>query len=469
LGEGTSGTVKKCTKNGTNQAFAVKIVRYRGDTEILLLNIKEFKNHKRLNHKNIIKVHELYIDYITKKAYTVMELTECQEMLEVIKDLGHYSEAFASGIFKQVLSAINYLHLNGVCHRDLKPNNILVSKDGKIVKILDFNVSKFSEKNSKNYTALSTENYKMWTLTGTIAFSAPEVFTDTEYTESVDMWSAGVVLYTMLCGYQPFQADCLEDLIELIKKGKYEFHTDLWDNISSQAKDLVKCLLTVNHKIRYSPFQALMHPWVANKGKVSDKSISGVIGNLWSYLNRSNTRKQGMSPKVQDGDNDPETPNYFTRSTTGIVNQGFSRAVLINNNFMGNTVIQHQNKEISQFIVEEDAKRKSDDKSKVFNNQIKNENPYQENNDMYFKNVFSLMKLKYCSSQVAASMDDKSDLLQVPKGVKVPKGVTHFNTFQDIPQVFTPIKEEPERSKNSRGDNISGTSSEENVESDSKE
>ncbi len=75
------------------------------------------------------------------------------------------------------------------------------------MKITDFNVSKFSEKQKKDLTALSKSNFKMWTYTGTVAFSAPEVFYGSQYTEAVDMWSAGVVLYTMLCGYQPFQAD----------------------------------------------------------------------------------------------------------------------------------------------------------------------------------------------------------------------------------------------------------------------
>lgn len=78
------------------------------------------------------------------------------------------------------------------------------------------------------------------------------------------MWSAGVVLYTMLCGYQPFQSDNVHELIELIKEAKYEFHPDPWDNISAQAKDLIKRLLDVNLKTRFSPFQALTHPWIAN-------------------------------------------------------------------------------------------------------------------------------------------------------------------------------------------------------------
>ncbi len=167
----------------------------------------EFKNQKKLEHKNIIKCYDLYIDYYCKKIYTIMELIEAEEMFKVLEKIDHYSEAVASNIFKQILQAINYLHLKGVCHRDLKPNNILVSKDGETVKIADFNVSKFIEHKGKKFSALSTENIKMWTYTGTVAFTAPEVFMEQEYTESVDMLIAGVVLYTMLCGYQPFQAE----------------------------------------------------------------------------------------------------------------------------------------------------------------------------------------------------------------------------------------------------------------------
>jgi calcium/calmodulin-dependent protein kinase I len=88
----------------------------------------------------------------------------------------------ASQIFRQILTGISYLHQTGVCHRDLKPNNILVSKDGSIVKITDFNVSKFVENKGKKYSSFSKENIQMWTYTGTIAFTAPEVFSGIIYT-----------------------------------------------------------------------------------------------------------------------------------------------------------------------------------------------------------------------------------------------------------------------------------------------
>lgn len=112
LGEGTSGTVKKCVKVGTNEQYAVKIVHYKNDTELVVLVlyiifisltfhqiVNEFKNHSKLNHRNIIKVYKLYIDYFSKKIYMVMELADCKEMLEVIKNLGHYSGNFTFLLF----------------------------------------------------------------------------------------------------------------------------------------------------------------------------------------------------------------------------------------------------------------------------------------------------------------------------------------------------------------------------------
>jgi serine/threonine protein kinase len=105
---------------------------------LIIKIVNEYKNHRKLEHKNIIRVFEIYIDYFTKKIYTIMELAECQEMFAVLQEMGKYNGSFctlnfiplekvASQIFKQILQGINYMHKSGVCHRDLKPNNILVS------------------------------------------------------------------------------------------------------------------------------------------------------------------------------------------------------------------------------------------------------------------------------------------------------------------------------------------------------
>lgn len=89
------------------------------------------------------------------------------------------------------------------------------------MKLTDFNISKFVDSKSK-YGTFHPE-VKMLTYTGTIAYTAPEVFDIGLYDEKVDVWSLGVVLYTMLCGYEPFQAEYVKDLIDKIKKGEFEF------------------------------------------------------------------------------------------------------------------------------------------------------------------------------------------------------------------------------------------------------
>jgi len=119
----------------------------------------------------------------------------------------------------------------------------MISEDGKTLKILDFNVAKFY-KNYKNYNALSNKNYEMSTYTGTIAFSAPEIFISDHYTEEVDMWSAGCILYTMLAGHPPFEGEYVSDVIDKIKSGKFDLESKPWDEVSDDAKDLVRKMLT---------------------------------------------------------------------------------------------------------------------------------------------------------------------------------------------------------------------------------
>jgi len=431
LGEGTSGTVKKCTKTQTNEAFAVKIVRYRGDTELLHIIVKEFKHHRKLNHKNIIKVYELYIDYITNRVYMVMELAECQEMFEVIKDLGNYSESIASGIFKQFLSGINYLHSNGVCHRDLKPHNILVSRDGKTVKITDFNVSKFSGDKTKGYTALSKANYKMWTYTGTVAFTAPEVFDGSQYTEAVDMWSAGVVLYTMLCGYQPFQAETIQELTELIIQGKYEFHPESWDNISEQAKDLIKCLLQVDYKERYSPFQALMHPWVANHGKVSNQSICGAIENLWAYLNRNSKNEK----KNEEQNSNQEKIEWDASGSKSSNKNNDSKNM---NSILKLTQIQVRSRAKNAPANHESTPCNNDNKNQTISGKKEN----KKNKDFYFVNYVSSIEKSHSSTAIEGKYlkrlgsRKESGEGESQKDEKV-YGLKCFSTAEDLPRVFT--------------------------------
>ncbi|KAL4475774.1 hypothetical protein ABPG72_011551 [Tetrahymena utriculariae] len=267
LGEGCVGLVRKAIKITDQSEYAVKIVRTRDEETIM--NIKnEFLHLRELQHKNIVKVYEIYIDKTKGKIYTIMELIKGREMFEVINQLGSYSEQIAKKIFRQIVQAISYMHSKYVCHRDLKPNNILCDETGDNVKITDFNVSKFCD-SYKDYSSnnLPFQGIKMWTYTGTIAFSAPEIFKENCYDESIDIWSAGVILYTMLCGKEPFQAEFVKDLINKIIEGEYSFPSDPWDKISEEAKDLIRKCLTINPEDRIKPDMMLRHPWLQDDQK----------------------------------------------------------------------------------------------------------------------------------------------------------------------------------------------------------
>eukprot|EP01015_Nassula_variabilis_P026172 TRINITY_DN5203_c0_g2_i2.p1 TRINITY_DN5203_c0_g2~~TRINITY_DN5203_c0_g2_i2.p1 ORF type:complete len:252 (+),score=25.72 TRINITY_DN5203_c0_g2_i2:65-820(+) len=151
------------------------------------------------------------------------------------------------------------LHSQGVCHRDLKPDNVMINKLNQ-VKITDLNVAGFNPEYEK-YDPMSSFNYKMMTKLGTVLYTAPELIDNFEYSESVDMWSLGAVLYHMLAGEQPFKARLQEEAEEIVLKGLYDIKSGAWSQISNLAKRLVQQMLCVDASRRLTPLQALQDDW----------------------------------------------------------------------------------------------------------------------------------------------------------------------------------------------------------------
>merc|ERR1719453_1081795 len=150
--------------------------------------------------------------------------------------------------------ALTYLHAKKVVHRDLKPENILYSSPAEEaqIKVADFGLAR-----------MVSEKDMMKTACGTPGYVAPEVLQNKGYSSgAVDVWSAGVILYILLCGFPPFYEEELPALFDQILKGRYDFPSPWWDNISVDAKDLVKMMLTVNPKKRISAKAAMQHDWM---------------------------------------------------------------------------------------------------------------------------------------------------------------------------------------------------------------
>ena len=214
---------------------------------------------KQLDHPNILKLYEVYED--ANSFYLVMELVQGKELFDKIVERGQYSEKDAAHIIRQILSAVSYLHAHDIAHRDLKPENLLSSGsgEGEIIKIADFGFSKnFGEE-------------KLMTSCGSPGYVAPEVLTSESYDKSVDMWSVGVILYILLCGYPPFYADNAPALFKKIMEVQYDFDDPSWEDVSSDAKNLIRHLLVGEPSKRYTAEQCLHDPWVT--GTQSDKPL----------------------------------------------------------------------------------------------------------------------------------------------------------------------------------------------------
>ena len=202
IGEGTYGKVKLATHIQTNEKVAIKIINKKrlinnGDNERIL---NEIKIMTKLNHPNILKAFEVFEDEIN--YYIVMERPIKGDLFNYICSKGRLSMEESSFIYYQIVNAVDYLHKNKIVHRDMKPENIMLTKD-MIVKIGDFGLSKYFK---------STE-VKLQTNCGSPCYSAPEVLRGNRYKPMpVDIWGIGIILYCMICGELPFE-DEKEDIL----------------------------------------------------------------------------------------------------------------------------------------------------------------------------------------------------------------------------------------------------------------
>lgn len=194
--------------------------------------MKEVALLLKLRHNHVVKIYETI--ETEKHIIIVMELCAGGDLLNYVRKRRKLKEPYAKVIFKQIIDGLCYIHSKYIAHRDIKLDNILLDGKGN-VKIADFGVSKQGSK-----------GVKMTEQCGTPAYIAPEILKDKGYSFSVDIWSAGVVLFAMLYGTVPFKGNNMEELQKLIIKGKYT----LKDDISIEARNLLRGLLEVNPEKR---------------------------------------------------------------------------------------------------------------------------------------------------------------------------------------------------------------------------
>ncbi|XP_039399513.1 calcium/calmodulin-dependent protein kinase type IV isoform X2 [Mauremys mutica] len=249
---GATSIVYRCRQKGTQKPYAVKMLKKTVDKKIVRTEIGVLL---RLSHPNIIKLKEIF--ETPTEISLVLELVTGGELFDRIVEKGYYSERDAADAVKQILEAVAYLHANGIVHRDLKPENLLYATPAPDapLKIADFGLSKIVE-----------DQVTMKTVCGTPGYCAPEILRGCAYGPEVDMWSLGIITYILLCGFEPFYDERGDQyMFKRILNCEYDFVSPWWDDVSLNAKDLVKKLIVFDAKKRLTTFQALQHPWVTGK------------------------------------------------------------------------------------------------------------------------------------------------------------------------------------------------------------
>eukprot|EP00117_Sycon_ciliatum_P008142 scpid43666/ scgid0382/ MAP kinase-activated protein kinase 5; p38-regulated/activated protein kinase len=280
LGTGISGPVRPCTHRASRDACALKCLtdstRARQEVRLHLLCS---------SHKHIVAARDVFINRIQlpgdahprNRLLVVMDLMSGGELFDRIKAKRSFTEREASEVMNQVVSAVRHLHSQNIAHRDLKPENLLLrdKSDNIHIELTDFGFAKI-------------DNGTLQTPQFTPYYVAPQVLeaqrrhqsrkrggepSPYTYDKSCDIWSLGVIMYIMLCGYPPFYSESPTKSItsrmkHRITAGQYEFPTREWEHVSDSAKELIRMCLYVDVERRIDIEEMSRHPWLRDSGSV---------------------------------------------------------------------------------------------------------------------------------------------------------------------------------------------------------
>uniref|UniRef100_H3AN37 Ribosomal protein S6 kinase n=1 Tax=Latimeria chalumnae TaxID=7897 RepID=H3AN37_LATCH len=285
IGVGSYSICKRCIHKATSVDFAVKIIdKSKRDPSEEIEILMRYGQHPNI----ITYLADVYDD--GRYVYLVTELMKGGELLDRILRQKYFSEREASAVLYTITKTVDYLHCQGVVHRDLKPSNILYMDDSSnpdSIRICDFGFAK----------QLRGDNGLLLTPCYTANFVAPEVLMRQGYDAACDIWSLGVLLYTMLAGYTPFANgpnDTPEEILLRIGSGNFSLSGGNWDTVSDASKDLLSHMLHVDPHQRYTAEQVLKHTWIACRDQLphyqltrqdAPHLVKGAMAATYSALN----------------------------------------------------------------------------------------------------------------------------------------------------------------------------------------
>jgi len=259
LGLGINGKVVECFDN-SGEKFALKVLKDNVKSR------REIDLHWRASGcKHIVNIKDVYENTYNGQRclLVVMECMEGGELFNRIQERTAFNEREAAEIVKDICIAVKFLHDMNIAHRDLKPENLLYTRKDNlgVLKLTDFGFAK----ETLTRDTLQTPCYTPY-------YVAPEVLGPEKYDKSCDIWSLGVIMYILLCGFPPFYSNhglpISPGMKKRIRSGQYEFPKPEWTNVSADAKDLIKGCLKTNPEERHTIDEVIRNKWISQYNAV---------------------------------------------------------------------------------------------------------------------------------------------------------------------------------------------------------